>query len=247
MRRSATTAATRRSGATRRRASIPERRSAARMAARSATRPSFGEASPMHDRAGGEGRGVSNGRLQTRRSQGWREARLASAEVGRMPTGAARFESPLPQPPATLWRRALVPGLLIGATAAHATPEAEVAAHTWSEVRAPHVTVVSDANRDVAQRVAQQLEDLRQVLALAAPALVVDAAPVQIILFRDPTLFANYAPVWRGLRDPVAGFFQTAPDVRRVLLEDDPARLQAIAQHEYTHALLDAAMPEAPL
>jgi len=138
--------------------------------------------------------------------------------------------------------------LILGAaTAARATPEAEVAAHTWNEVRTAHVTVVTDANRDVAQRVAQQLEDLRQVLSLAVPALVVESAPIEVLLFRDASLFATYAPTWHGLRDPVTGYFQTAPDVRRVLLADDPARLQAVAQHEYTHALLDAAMPEAPL
>src|SRR5439155_1233507 len=39
----------------------------------------------------------------------------------------------------------------------------------------------------------------------------------------------------------------TAPDRRRLLFQDDPSHLPSVAQHEYTHALLDAAMPEAPL
>jgi hypothetical protein len=143
--------------------------------------------------------------------------------------------------------RAVLLAAALGAPAAHATPARTVAAHAWMGVSTPHVDVITDAGREVGERVAQQLEDLRTVLSRFAPALVVDVAPVQVIVFRDADLARSYAPTWHGQLDEVAGFFQTAPDRRRLLFQDDPSHLPGVARHEYTHALLDAAMPEAPL
>src|SRR5438046_835327 len=113
----APTVDTRPSGAIPRRAFTPAPRSAARMAARSAT----------------ESRRVRGG------------ARLACAAL-----------------------LAVVPC----ARVARATPAHALAAHSWTSVASPHVEVLTDAGREVAVRVAEQLEDLRTVLALAAPALV---------------------------------------------------------------------------
>ena len=138
-------------------------------------------------------------------------------------------------------------GAALSASPAHASAAHVVASHTWNAVCTPHVDVLTDAGRDVGERVAEQLEDLRTVLSLAAPALVVGVAPVQVIVFREAELAANYAPTWHGQRDQVGGFFQTAPDRRRLLFPYDPSHHPGVAQHEYTHALLDAAMPEAPL
>ena len=143
--------------------------------------------------------------------------------------------------------RAALFGAALSGARAHASPAHVVASHTWTAVSTPHVEVLTDVGRDVGERVAEQLEDLRTVLSLAAPALVVGAAPVQVIVFRDPELAAAYAPTWHGRRDQVGGFFQTAPDRRRLLFPYDPSHHPGVAQHEYTHALLDAAMPEAPL
>ncbi len=130
---------------------------------------------------------------------------------------------------------------------ASASPAGAVAARSWVSVSTPHVEVITDAGRTVAERVARRLENEREVLSLAAPALVVDVAPVQVIVFRDAALFNEYAPRWRGLRDEVAGYFQPGPDRRRLLFVDDPGRTPGVAQHEFTHALFDAAMPELPL
>jgi len=147
---------------------------------------------------------------------------------------------------------ALAPPLLaawLGAPA-EASPAATVAAHTWTTVRTPHVEVVTDATRAVALRVALRLEDLRQALAVLLPPLVVDASPVQVIVFRDASLARAYAPSWRGLQDDVAGFYHAGPDRRRLLFVDDVddrGRTPSVAQHEYVHSLLDVAYPEAPL
>ncbi len=122
-----------------------------------------------------------------------------------------------------------------------------VATRTWTEVRTPHVQVLTDGGREVGERVASRMEDLRAALAAATPALVADVAPVQVIVFRDEALARAYAPTWRGLKDDVAGFFHAGPDRRRVLFVDDRGRTPSVAQHEYTHALLDAALPDAPL
>jgi tetratricopeptide (TPR) repeat protein len=122
-----------------------------------------------------------------------------------------------------------------------------VAARTWTRVGTAHVEVLTDAGPVVGERVATRLENLRSALAVAAPALVVEATPVQVVVFRDEALARHYAPRWRGLKDDVAGFFHAGPDRRRLLFVDDKGRTPSVAQHEYTHALLDAALPDAPL
>ena len=141
---------------------------------------------------------------------------------------------------------ALLAGLLL-APAAHASPAASVAAHAWTSVRTAHLEVVTDAPRTVATRVALRLETLHQSLASLLPPLVVEASPVQVIVFSDPSLARAYAPTWRGLHDDVAGFSHAGPDRRRVVFADDQGRTPSVAQHEYVHSLLDVACPDAPL
>src|SRR5262245_61901191 len=148
-------AVTRRSGATRRRASTPAPPSAARTAAPSATR--------LDQR-----RALAGPR---RRAAAWRVARAACAIA---------------------W---------LAARPAHASPASTVAAHAWCGVDSPHLAVLTDGMRSVGTRVALRLEPLRQALAVLVPPLVQDADPVQVIVFRDATLAAAYAPTWRGMRD----------------------------------------------
>src|SRR6185436_13615693 len=136
---------------------------------------------------------------------------------------------------------------LAAARPSSATPAEEVAAHTWVSVRGTQVQVVTDAGREVGERIARQLADLHAAVAAAAPGLVVDMAPVQVIVFRDVDLFRAYAPRWRGLSDELGGYFMPGSDRRRILFADRPGRTLAVAQHEYTHALLEASMPELPL
>src|SRR6185436_6189767 len=121
------------------------------------------------------------------------------------------------------------------------------AALVWSSVRTAHVEVVTDATSPVAMRIALRLESLREALALLLPPLVVDASPVQVIVFRDESLARAYAPTWRGLQDEVAGFSHAGPDRRRVLIVDDQGRMPSVAQHEYVHSLLDVAWSDSPL
>ena len=151
--------------------------------------------------------------------------------------------------PRARWWRALVLACMAGgfAPAAHAGAVDAVAAGSWLGLRSAHLEVLTDADRESAEALAVRLEDLRLVLSLAAPALVADAAPVQVIVFRDPDLAAQYAPRWNGARDRVSGFFQSAPDRGRLLFAASRAPVPTVAQHEYIHALLDAAMPGVPL
>ena len=104
-------------------------------------------------------------------------------------------------------------GAVLCPARARASTAHVVASHTWTAVSTPHVDVLTDAGREVGERVAEQLEDLRTVLSLAAPSLVAGVAPVQVIVFRDAELAANYAPTWHGQRDQVGGFFQRYPTI----------------------------------
>src|SRR5438093_8396177 len=125
-------------------------------------------------------------------------------------SGSEGGVSRLPGPLAAALRSAGLLGLcarVASADAAHA-----VAAETWTQVETAHLEVLTDAGRAVGERVAARLEDLRTALAVLTPALVVDASPVQVIVFRDASLASAYAPTWRGLHDDVAGFFHAGPD-----------------------------------
>jgi tetratricopeptide (TPR) repeat protein len=149
----------------------------------------------------------------------------------------------------SLERRAVAALLacVLAAPATQASPAATVAAHTWTGVRTPHLEVVTDAPRATAMRVALRLENLHRSLARLLPELVVEASPVQVIVFRDASLAQAYAPTWRGLHDDVAGFSHAGPDRRRVVYADDQGRTPSVAQHEYVHSLLDVACPDVPL
>ena len=144
-------------------------------------------------------------------------------------------------------RWVLLLALLSAPSLAHGQAARSVAARTWTAVETAHLEVLTDAGRAAGERVALRLEDLRAALAVLAPALVVDAPAVQVIVFRDAALARAYAPTWRGLHDDVSGFFHAGPDRRRVLFVDDQGRTPSVAQHEYLHSLLDAALPDAPL
>src|SRR5437773_8187100 len=52
-------------------------------------------------------------------------------------------------------------GAVLCSAQAHAGAARVVASHTWTSVSTPHVDVLTDAGRDVGERVAGQLEDLR--------------------------------------------------------------------------------------
>jgi len=148
------------------------------------------------------------------------------------------------------WRplgQALAVSSIAIARLSFATPADQVAAHAWVSVRGAQVQVVTDASREVGERIAQQLADLHAAVAQAAPGLVVDMAPVQVIVFRESDLFRSYAPRWRGVTDELGGYFMPGSDRRRILFAERAGRTMAVAQHEYTHALLEASMPELPL
>jgi hypothetical protein len=97
----------------------------------------------------------------------------------------------------------------------------------WVEVRAPHLHVFSDGGDDMAERVAMRLEELRSAIAFAAPALVAEVAPVEVIVFKNKDLARAYAP--RGAVGEGAGFFLGAPDRRRLLFVDDKGRIPSVA------------------
>ena len=139
---------------------------------------------------------------------------------------------------------------VLGAVAARASlaaPADEVEAHAWLSVSGAQVQVVTDAERGLAEAIARQLGDLHEAVAETAPGLVVDMAPVQVLVFRDVGLFRAYAPRWRGVRDELGGYFMPGSDRRRMLFAHRPGLTMAVAQHEYLHALLEASMPELPL
>jgi len=142
---------------------------------------------------------------------------------------------------------ALVTAFAAPVAAAPGPAARAVAAHRWTAVDGPNVEVLTDAGRAVGERVARRLEAERAALRAWLPVLVADVAPVQVIVFRDSALAGAYAPTWRGVRDDVSGWFQAAPDRRRLLFVDDGGRTPSVAQHEYAHALSDATLPDLPL
>ncbi len=118
----------------------------------------------------------------------------------------------------------------------------------WSEVRTPHVRVLSDAGSDRAARLAEVLERLHEQAERTAPSLVVQADRSRTAFaFGSGDAFRAYLPTVGGRPEEDAGLFQPTPTGGFLLLEPGPAdAIDAVALHEYTHALLRESVPSAP-
>jgi hypothetical protein len=119
----------------------------------------------------------------------------------------------------------------------------------WTRLRSPNFVFSGDASERQIRRVAQQLEQFREVMARALPdAAVGSPAPIVVIVFANDRSFTPYKPRFQGRPIEVAGFFQGGQDLNFIAINGD---LDAFALrtvfHEYSHFLLSSTLGAVPV
>ncbi len=122
----------------------------------------------------------------------------------------------------------------------------------WVEVRSPHFTVVSNASRQQAVRVAQEFEQIREAARRVLPKMSLDPGqPIVILAVRNEADLRQLIPEYweqRGRARP-AGLFLRGPERHYVALRLDVGgqRPFQTVYHEYLHLLVTLNLPQAPL
>ncbi len=122
----------------------------------------------------------------------------------------------------------------------------------WLEVRSPHFTVVSNASRGKASRVAREFEQIREAIRRVLPGMSLDPGqPIVILAVRDQSDLRQLIPQYweESERAHPAGLFLKGPERHWVALRlnvggDRPFQT---VYHEYLHVLVSLNLPQAPL
>jgi Tfp pilus assembly protein PilF len=125
-------------------------------------------------------------------------------------------------------------------------------AETWTEVRSPHFTIVTNSSEKQGRRVADQLERVRLVFHVAFPKLQIDyGSPIVVLAIKDEKDFKALEPeayLAKGSLK-VAGLFLPTPERNFSLmrLDAEGSHPYAVVYHEYTHFLLSKSAEWMPL
>jgi hypothetical protein len=110
----------------------------------------------------------------------------------------------------------------------------------WTRLRSANFLFVGDASEGQIRRVAQKLEQFREVMLRALPgATATSPVPTVVMVFATQRSFNPAKPLFRGSPMEVAGYFQAGEDVNYVALSAeflDPALMTIF--HEYSHFLV---------
>ena len=126
------------------------------------------------------------------------------------------------------------------------------AKETWVEVRSPNFTVLSNAGEKEARRIADQIEQFREVFRATLPQFRVDLGkPLIIFAVKDEDSLKLLLPAFWETKGHVhpAGFYSPGEEshlvaVRTNLEGEIPYE---IIYHEYTHAIMDLNLRNLPV
>jgi tetratricopeptide (TPR) repeat protein len=123
------------------------------------------------------------------------------------------------------------------------------AAPAWITIQSPHFTLVGDAGEKSLREIAARLEQFRAVLGRLLPkATISTPVPTVVVVFGSQRSYEPFRPRYQGKTVPVAGFFQSGPDVNYVTLAIDGGDAGfGIVCHEYTHLLLANSIASVPV
>ena len=119
----------------------------------------------------------------------------------------------------------------------------------WTRLRSANFTFVGDASERQIRRVAQQLEQFREVMVRALSSTgAASPAPIVVIVFANDRSFAPFKPRFQGKAVEVAGFFQSGQDVNFIAVNGD-LDMNAVRTvfHEYSHFLVSGTLGAAPV
>jgi Flp pilus assembly protein TadD len=118
----------------------------------------------------------------------------------------------------------------------------------WTRLKATNFTFVGDASERQIRRVAQQLEQFREVMLRALPPSAAPSpVPIVVLVFANDRSFEPFKPRFQGRTVAVAGFFRSGQDVGYIAINGDfgEAAVRTVF-HEYSHFLVSNTLGFAP-
>ena len=125
---------------------------------------------------------------------------------------------------------------------------ADSAAAEWTRLRSANFTFVGDASERQIRRVAQQLEQFREVMVRALPASAASSpVPIVVLVFANDRSLEPFKPRFQGRTVDVAGFFRSGEDLSYIVIKGDLGEYAVRAVfHEYSHFLVKNTLGLAP-
>src|SRR6188474_2211934 len=92
----------------------------------------------------------------------------------------------------------------------------------WTRLHTPNFVFVGDASDRQIRRVAQRLEQFREVMDRALPpAPGPSPAPIVVLVFANDRSFGPFKPRFQGRTVEVAGYFQGGQDINFIAINGD--------------------------
>ena len=115
----------------------------------------------------------------------------------------------------------------------------------WTIVRSATLTVVGDQSPRTLRRVAEEIEQFREVVGQLIGTARPPSLPTIVYVFGTSRTMAAYSPP-ASQRARMAGFYLPDSDLQRLVLALDQPGDSPVAFHEYMHLLLDNAIRGLP-
>jgi len=119
----------------------------------------------------------------------------------------------------------------------------------WTQVRSTNFLFVGDAPESAMRRIAQRLEQFREVMLRALPgATAASPVPTVVMVFANQRALQPVAPLFRGNAIEVGGYFQGGEDLNYIAIDAEYVDLALLAIfHEYAHFLVSNSVGPLPV
>jgi tetratricopeptide (TPR) repeat protein len=123
------------------------------------------------------------------------------------------------------------------------------AAGKWTQLQSENFLFIGDASEGQIRRVAERLEQFRDVLLTVLPrASAQSAVPTIVMVFDEERSISPVAPLFRGRPVEVAGYFLAGADVNYITVNaEDLERAVPTIFHEYAHFLINENQGRVPV
>ncbi len=109
----------------------------------------------------------------------------------------------------------------------------------WEKVQSPHFTVVGDVSARELRRVAEQMEQFRELLGLVLERRDLRVPDTTVIVFKNRRGYEPFQPTYQGATVQVAGYFSPGPMNYVTLVSNAEGDYQSVVYHEFVHLVLN--------
>jgi tetratricopeptide (TPR) repeat protein len=123
-----------------------------------------------------------------------------------------------------------------------------IAAAKWTRLSSANFVFIGDASASQIRRVAEKLEQFREVMTRALPgATSTSPVPTIVVVFATERSLNPVKPLFRGNATDVAGYLQTGEDVNYIAINGEYIDIAMMTVfHEYAHLLVNNTMGSVP-